>query len=83
MSNSRLVPAIRPGMQVKTRSIFPYPLPKGLSAGEEVTVVFVDRDSAVVRDELDLEWNVPVVALDPGQYLWAEGGWVRETADLV
>jgi hypothetical protein len=70
-------------MQVQTRSIFPYPLPKGLSAGEEVTVVFVDRDSAVVRDELDLEWNVPVVALDPGQYLWAEGGWVRETADLV
>jgi len=70
-------------MQVKTRSIFPYPLPKGLSAGEDVTVVFVDHDSCIVRDELDLEWSVPVVALDPGQYLWAEGGWVRETADLV
>lgn len=70
-------------MQVKTRSIFPYPLPKGLSAGEEVTVVFVDHETAVVSDELDLEWNVPVVALDPGQYFWADGGWVRETADVA
>lgn len=82
MSTSRLVPAIRPGMQVKTRSIFPYPLPKGLSAGEEVTVLYVDHDMAVVRDELQLEWNVPVIALDPGQYRWAEGGWVLETVEV-
>ncbi len=70
-------------MQVKTRSIFPHPLPKGLSAGEEVTVVHVDHESCVVCDELDLEWSVPIVALDPGEYLWAEGGWVRESADMV
>jgi hypothetical protein len=68
-------------MQVKTRSIFPYPLPKGLAAGEEVTVIFVDHDMAVVRDELELEWNVPVVTLDPGQYFWAGGGWVLETVE--
>lgn len=78
MSTSTLVPPIQAGMKVRTRAIFPYPLPRGLAAGSEVIVVRMDENECVVRDHANREWTVGVVSLDPGQLVWMDGQWVPD-----
>ena len=65
-------------MQVRVRAIFPYPLPRGLIAGAQVTVLRVEDGACVVRDRLGREWTVAVFSVDPGQFIWEDGQWVPD-----
>ncbi len=76
MKCSSMVPPIRPGMKVLTRAIFPHPLPHGLRAGAEVTVLRVADGTCLVCDDAGGEWTVGLVSVDPGELVWAESQWV-------
>ena len=65
-------------MRVNTRSIFPYPLPKGLQDGTSVEVIEVGSDQCSVRDSKDREWTLASISLDPGELVWIDGRWVVE-----
>jgi hypothetical protein len=78
MNSSSLVPPIRPGTQARTRAIFPYLLPRGLFAGTMVTVVRIEDNACLVRDDSGKEWTVASVSLDPGQRVWLHGHWVDD-----
>lgn len=80
MQTSSLVPPIRPGVRAHIKSVFPFPLPKGLVEGALVTVERIEDGSCAVRDRQGKTWTVPTFALDPGQLVWREGHWVPETA---
>jgi len=75
-----MIPPLRPGILVRTKAVFPYPLPRGLSSGMEVTVEEVDSAFCAVRDRAGRRWSVPVVALDTGRMVWESGSWVPEKA---
>jgi len=66
-------------MQVHTRAIFPFRLPKGLHAGAIVTVVSIEDGVCTVRNHFGKEWTVDAVCLDPGQLIWLNGRWVPDT----
>lgn len=70
-------------MNVHTRAIFPYPLPRGLSAGAEVEILEIEDDHCVVRDTRGKEWTVAVVCLDPGHLVWVDGHWVPDAERAV
>ncbi len=65
-------------MQVHTRAIFPYLLPRGLPVGVEVTVMSVEDGLCVIRDGRGKEWSVATVSVDPGQCVWKQGQWVLD-----
>ncbi len=78
MRSSSLIPPLHVGMTVRTRAIFPYPLPRGLSAGSEVMVTRMEEDRCTVRDKGGREWPIGSVSLDPGQLVWEDGHWVPD-----
>lgn len=65
-------------MQVRTRAIFPYLLPRGLPSGASVTVVNVEDGRCLIRDNAGKEWMVASVSVDPGQCVWMHGHWVND-----
>lgn len=38
----------------------------------------VDGARCLVRDDNGSEWEVDTMMIDPGQFVWEDGGWVRE-----
>jgi hypothetical protein len=76
MRVSCLIPPLVPGIQARTRAVFPYPLPRGLEEGIEVTVDQVNGARCIVHDDAGRKWSVPAMALDTGKLIWEHGHWV-------
>jgi hypothetical protein len=73
-----LTPPIQPGTQARTRLVYPFPLPKGLPVGAEVVVQTVVDGVCEVSDAAGRLWSVPIVAIDPGSFIWVDGHWVAD-----
>ncbi len=76
MRFSTMTPPLLPGTNARVRGIFPYPLPRGLADGAEVSVEEIRETKCVVRDRKGTVWTVPAVAVDTGSMVWESGGWV-------
>ena len=76
----RLLP-IRVGARVRTRSAYPYELPAGLAADQEVLVLSWDPKTYrhVVRDDAGREWTIKAGQnLDAGSEYRVGNRWVGE-----